>query len=146
MLPSTRLVCWSSTTLSIPASRNSAWAQDRRTTSLVRSSSFIGPLETAPEAVADTADRMRRISAAGHRRRDLRPGVRHLTYGGILCSLALGGVKLAPPRSFAAPSEENPVAPVPIIDRDRETPPPSLEPLFRLLSGNPDPVNALIVD
>jgi octaprenyl-diphosphate synthase len=38
------------------------------------------------------------------------------------------------------------VAPVPIIDRDREGPPPSLEPLFRLLLGDLDRVNALIVD
>src|SRR5207237_8245181 len=56
------------------------------------------------------------------------------------------GRQACPPRSFAAPSEENPVAPVPIIDRDREGPPPSLEPLFRLLSGDLDRVNALIVD
>src|SRR6266576_6544387 len=56
------------------------------------------------------------------------------------------GRQAFPPRSFAAPSEENPVAPVPIIDRDREGPPPSLEPLFRLLSGDLDRVNALIVD
>src|SRR5947208_4668025 len=55
------------------------------------------------------------------------------------------GRQACPPRSFAAPSEENPVAPVPIIDRDREGPPPSLEPLFRLLSGDLDRVNALIV-
>ena len=38
------------------------------------------------------------------------------------------------------------MAPVPIIDRDREGPPPSLEPLFRLLSGDLDRVNALIVE
>src|SRR5437660_560651 len=56
------------------------------------------------------------------------------------------GRQACPPRSFAAPSEENPVAPVPIIDRDRDGPPPSLEPLFRLLSGDLDRVNALIVD
>src|SRR5436190_136324 len=56
------------------------------------------------------------------------------------------GRQACPPRSFAAPSEENPVAPVPIIDRDREGPPPSLELLFRLLSGDLDRVNALIVD
>src|SRR5438105_11795850 len=107
MLPSTRLVCWSSTTLSIPASRNSAWAQDRRTTSLVRSSSFIGPWKPVPEAAIDTADRMRRISAAGHRRRDLRPGVRHLTYGGILCSLALGASSL-PPAVIRGPQRGEP--------------------------------------
>src|SRR5436189_249420 len=56
------------------------------------------------------------------------------------------GRQACPLRSFAAPSEENPVAPVSIIDRDREGPPPSLEPLFRLLSGDLDRVNALIVD
>ena len=38
------------------------------------------------------------------------------------------------------------MAPVPIVDRDREGPPPSLEPLFRLLSGDLDRVNALIVE
>src|SRR5437762_14185097 len=56
------------------------------------------------------------------------------------------GRQACPPRSFAAPSEENPVAPVPVTDRDREVPPPSREPLFRLLSGDLDRVNALIVD
>src|SRR5438874_10806539 len=56
------------------------------------------------------------------------------------------GRQACPLQSFAVPSEENPVAPVPIIDRDREGPPPSLEPLFRLLSGDLDRVNALIVD
>src|SRR5437016_4921571 len=56
------------------------------------------------------------------------------------------GRQACPPRSFAAPSEGTPVAPVPIIDRDRDGPPPSLEPLFRLLSGDLDRVNALIVD
>src|SRR5438552_9080411 len=56
------------------------------------------------------------------------------------------GRQACPPRSFAARSEENPVAPVPIVDRDREGPPPSLEPLFRLLSGDLDRVNALIVE
>src|SRR5437763_1870530 len=90
--------------------------------------------------------RMRRISAAGHRRRDLPPGVRHLTRCDILCSLAAGRINFAPARPCAAPSEENPVAPVPIVDRDREGPPPSLEPLFRLLSGDLDRVNALIVE
>ena len=90
--------------------------------------------------------RMRRISAAGHRRRDLRPRVRHLTRCDILCSLAAGRINFAPARPCAAPSEENPVAPVPIVDRDREGAPPSLEPLFRLLSGDLDRVNALIVD
>src|SRR5690242_369930 len=90
--------------------------------------------------------RMRRISAAGHRRRDLRPRVRHLTRCDILCSLAAGRINFAPARPCAAPSEENPVAPVPIVDRDREGAPPSLEPLFRLLSGDLDRVNALIVE
>src|SRR5436853_2796229 len=38
------------------------------------------------------------------------------------------------------------VAPVMSIDRSLESPPPSLDPLFRLLSGDLDRVNALIVD
>src|SRR5438552_13922806 len=55
------------------------------------------------------------------------------------------GRQACPPRSFAAPSEENPVAPVMSIDRTLESPPPSLDPLFRLLSADLDRVNALIV-
>jgi hypothetical protein len=39
--PSMMLVCRSSTTVSIPAEPSSACSQDRRTVSLVRSSSFI---------------------------------------------------------------------------------------------------------
>src|ERR1043166_7157173 len=90
--------------------------------------------------------RMRRISAAGHRRGDLRPRGGPLTRGGIFCSLAARAIHFPPARPCAPPSEENPVAPVPIVDRDREGAPPSLEPLFRLLSGDLDRVNALIVE
>src|SRR6195256_182467 len=90
---------------------------------------------------------MRRISAAGGPRGGFGAGGGPLTLRGVFFLLSPpGGRQAPPPRSFAAPSEENPVAPVPIIDRDREGPPPSLEPLFRLLSGDLDRVNALIVD
>jgi len=37
------------------------------------------------------------------------------------------------------------VAPVTVIDRNRESPQPSLDPLFRLLAADLDRVNALIV-
>jgi octaprenyl-diphosphate synthase len=80
----------------------------------------------------------------------LRVEVRHLTRRGILCSLAVGRVKFvrrpAAVGLGAAPSEESPVAPVPSIDRDREDPQPSLDPLFRLLQADLDRVNAVIVE
>jgi hypothetical protein len=45
--PSTMLVCWSSSTASMPISASSEDAQDNRTGSFVRISSFIGArLET----------------------------------------------------------------------------------------------------
>ena len=73
-----------------------------------------------------------------------------MTRRGILCSLAVGRVKFvrrpAAVGLETAPSEENPVAPVPSIDRDREGPQPSLDPLFRLLQADLDRVNAVIVE
>jgi octaprenyl-diphosphate synthase len=70
-----------------------------------------------------------------------------LTPPAILCSLALGRVKLATqPVDDRARAEENPVAPVPVVDRNREPAQPSLDPLFRLLQGDLDRVNALIVE
>src|SRR5438876_9079389 len=73
--------------------------------------------------------------------------VRLLTPPAILCSLALGRVKLATqPVDDGARAEENPVAPVPVVDRSREPAQPSLDPLFRLLQGDLDRVNALIVE
>jgi octaprenyl-diphosphate synthase len=83
-----------------------------------------------------------------------------LTLPAFLCSLAPGQVKLghqagrtasnqlpaAQPRDRGAQAEENPVAPVTSVDRDREPPQPSLDPLFRLLQADLDGVNRLILE
>src|SRR5229473_3125125 len=120
----------------MPASRNNACAQDRRTTSLVRSSSFMMPRS----AFGGKARPRGQIPASA-------ATVRLLTPPAILCSLALGRVKLATqPVDDGARAEENPVAPVPVVDCSREPAQPSLDPLFRLLQGDLDRVNALIVE
>src|SRR5438105_2847444 len=120
----------------MPASPNTACAQDRRTTSLVRSSSFMTP-QSAFSGNARPGGPIPPSAAT----------VRLLTPPGILCSLALGRVKLATqPVDGGARAEENPVAPVPVVDRNREAAQPSLDPLFRLLQGDLDRVNALIVE
>src|SRR5437764_6080354 len=79
-----------------------------------------------------------------------RAKVEHLTRRGILCSLAVGRVKFVRQPAtvgFGGGAERGEsVAPVPIADREHEDPQPSLDPLFRLLSGDLDRVNAVIVD
>src|SRR5258708_36234442 len=131
MLPSTRLVCWSSSRQAMPASASSASIQDSRTRSLVRSNSFIG----GPLVIGDAGghgpvlDRAPPHSMLARlRARQARPP-RAITWRR---RYAHRGVIVAP----AQPS----------IDRAPERQAASLDALFRLMSADLQRVNALIVE
>src|SRR5579875_2433629 len=129
ILPSTRLVCWSSTKLSMPRSRSSACSQDRRTGSFVRSSSS-SALRSENRA-ADCAAAL-----------DHNPG--HSMLAGIRAR--------QPPahncrrRGRQAERAEKAVALVASVGPQRERSRPSLDALSDLLGGDLAAVNQLILE
>src|ERR1700757_3181323 len=116
MLPSTRLVWWSRTRLSIPESLSNDCKNDRRTGSLVRSSSFIG--------------RELREVVIGAR------GARPLTgLSANLCSPAFVAVKPVG-GAFERNRQEKRVALVARVDHREAVRKASLDPLSQLLASD----------
>src|SRR5246127_5751364 len=127
MLPSTRLVWWSRMRLSIPESPSRACSQDRRTGSLVRSSSFIGRDVDGGQARGGGAALARPL--------------RHF----MLVRVRARQADRAGGPADAQNGQENSGALVAGVDWVHAGRTPSLDPLCRLLSDELERVNQLIV-
>src|SRR5579864_7722280 len=141
--------------LSIPASARSARAQDRRTASLLRSSSFIGPIvprrgwrkcrRRRPTVQLLQVFPARSRHAAGRSWKNLRR-VRPLDTAAH-SMLARRWPRQARPPALGRQraNRGEPVPPLTSGNREQQPPNPSVDRLFRLLKPDLDGVNAVIL-